>query len=379
MVLKQLAAPASQSPDRFEGSDKTGTLDSTHFDRSGSQLVVAGKSYRVTTLHRPAVNDSLLVLLEPQAERQATSQQLALMPLLTGLTTLVLVGAVAFATSRRLVRRIADMQEQVHGIETGRIQQIEMNGPRDELSSLAESVNRMADELRSMWRTIRETERSRLLSQVAGGLAHQLRNALTGIHLAVQLHRRDCPSAHQESLAVAETELARTAEYIQQLLRSAAGKSQAVHPGALGAVLDEVQSLLMTIAAHRRIALRWLRDPGSESISLHDRDLLRSALVNLVLNALDAAGPDGDVMVSILKSDARTLIRISDSGSGPSPELSDNLFDPFVSSKPEGLGVGLTVVRSAASALGGEVRWYRAGDRTVFEFALPQGLADSAD
>lgn len=371
MVLDRLAGPTGDSSVRSPVDGRAVPLDGAHFDKPDSELVIGGKPYRVTTLHRPAVNDSLLVLLEPQAERQATSQQLALMPLLTGLTTLVLVGAVAFATSRRLVRRIADLQEQVHGIATGRSERVAMRGPRDELSSLAESVNGMADELRSVWRTIRETERSRLLSQVASGLAHQLRNALTGIHLAVQLHRRDCPLANQESLVVAEAELARTAEYIQQLLHSAAGKQQSAHPGLLAATLDQAESLLKTIATHRRINLKWQRDPASENFTIADRELLRSAFMNLVLNALDAAGPDGDVIVSTTNSGGRTLIRVSDSGSGPSSELSESLFDPFVSSKPEGLGVGLTVVRSAATALGGTVRWYREQDRTVFEFSLP--------
>lgn len=371
MVLESLATPAGESASLSEANGVTTGLNRPHFDKVGTELVIGGKAYRATTLRRPAVNDSLLILLEPQAEREATSQQLALMPLITGLTTLVLVGAVAFATSRRLVQRIANLKQQVHGIATGQSERVSMPGPRDELSSLAESVNGMADELRSMWRTIRETERSRLLSQVASGLAHQLRNALTGIHLAVQLHRRDCPLSNQESLGVAEAELARTAEYIQQLLHSAAGKAQSTHPGVLSSVLDEAQSLLKTIAAHRRIALAWHRDPASETISIADWELLRSAVVNLVLNALDAAGPNGDVKVSTSEADASTLIRVSDSGSGPSQELSENLFDPFVSSKPEGLGVGLTVVRSAANALGGQVRWYREQDRTIFELSVP--------
>lgn len=375
MILDRLAAPLPDLAGAASSDSNPAVLDKALTDKTGSELIIHGKSYRVTTLHRPAVNDSLLVLLEPQAEREATAQQLALMPLLTGLTTLVLVGAVALATSRRLVRRIAYLQEQVHEIATGRSERVVMKGPRDELTSLAESVNRMADELRSVWRTIRETERSRLLSQVAGGLAHQLRNALTGIHLAVQLHRRDCPLANQESLVVAEAELARTAEYIQQLLHSAAGKVQPAHGGILSAVLDEAQSLLDTIAAHRRIGLKWQRDAGSESITIADRELLRSAVMNLVLNALDAAGPDGDVAVSTRTAGGRTLLRVSDSGSGPSSELSESLFDPFVSSKPEGLGMGLTVVRSAATALGGEVRWYREQGRTVFEFSLPQHAA----
>lgn len=336
----------------------------------GRQLSVAGKTYRATTLSRPSGMDSLLVLLEPQDEREKMGQQLALLPLATGLTTLILVGLVALVVSQRLVRRIADLQQQVHGIATGRAERVTISGPRDQLFTLSESVNSMATELRSVWRTIRETERSRLLSQVAGGLAHQLRNALTGIHLAVQLHRRDCPLGNQESLVVAETELARTAEYIQQLLHSAAGRTHKAQAAPLSTIVDEAQSLLQTIAAHRRIPLQWQRNKSGESLIVSDRELLRSAVMNLVLNALDAAGPSGDVTVETRCPDGFIQLLVSDSGPGPMAEMSEHLFDPFVSSKPEGLGVGLTVVRSAALALGGQVRWFRENGRTVFELAL---------
>lgn len=360
-VLKQLQPGRADEP----------LNNQSHQLSAGKQLSIGGQSYRATTFYRASSVDSLLVLLEPQAERETIRQQLALMPLLTGLTTLILVGVIALVVSQRLVRRIADLQHQVHGIATGRTQRVTLNGPRDQLFTLAESVNSMADELRSMWRTIRETERSRLLSQVASGLAHQLRNALTGIHLAVQLHRRDCPLGNQESLGVAESELARTAEYIQQLLHSAAGNAQRAQAGTVSEVLNEAQSLLQTIAAHRRIPLAWSRDASAESVIVADRELLRSAVMNLVLNALDAAGPTGQASVHVLKAEGFTKLQVRDSGPGPNAEISEHLFDPFISSKPEGLGVGLTVVRSAAQAFQGQVRWFREKDRTIFELAIP--------
>ena len=347
------------------------TADRARASAFGQELTLDDQLYRAATLHRPLSPDSLLILLEPQRRRVAFGQQLASMPLLTGFATLILVGAVSLIVSQRLVRRIADAEQQVKQIAQGQLDRVEIAGPEDQLTSLTHSVNNMADELRSMWRTIRETERSRLLSQVAGGLAHQLRNAITGIHLAVQLHRRDCPLSDQESLSVAEAELARTAAYIQQLLHSAAGKEQSAQPGDVERVLSDAQTLLQTIANHRRIALDWHRDATAEAFIVSDRELLRSAIMNLVLNALDAAGPGGQVSVKSRTEPDRSLtIDVEDSGPGPSPELSEHLFDPFVSSKPEGLGVGLTVVRTAATAFGGDVSWQRENQRTRFSFRI---------
>ena len=360
-----------EAADLFLEQSKFNTADRASELAFGQELSLDDQVFRAATLHRSSGPDSVLILLEPQSKRRAFGQQLAIMPLVTGLATLILVGAVSLIVSQRLVGRIADAQRQVQQIAQGQLEQVKIAGPDDQLTSLTRSVNSMADELRSMWRTIRETERSRLLSQVAGGLAHQLRNAITGIHLAVQLHRRDCPLKDHESLKVAESELARTAAYIQQLLHSAAGKEQAAESGTVLSVLDEAQSLLHTIANHRCIALTWDRDANAESLVVRDRELLRSAIMNLVLNALDAAGPGGDVRLqSRAESDSSLTIAVDDSGPGPNPELSEHLFEPFVSSKPEGLGVGLTVVRSAATAFGGSIRWQRVADRTIFELTL---------
>ncbi len=290
-------------------------IDSASELAFGQELRLDGRAYRAATLLRAAGPDSKLILLEPQSKRVAIGQQLAIMPLVTGLATMILVGAVALAVSQRLVSRITDAQRQVQQIAAGQLEQVKIAGPADQLTSLTQSVNSMADELRSMWRTIRETERSRLLSQVASGLAHQLRNAITGIHLAVQLHRRDCPLTDQESLKVAEAELARTAAYIQQLLHSAAGKEQAIQAGQVESIVSEAQSLLQTIANHRRVHLKWQRDAEAESKMVSDRELLRSAIMNLVLNALDAAGPEGDVVVRVANARAIVLtIEVEDSG-----------------------------------------------------------------
>lgn len=345
-------------------------------DTLSEQIIeIDSEVFRGTALLRSTPNDSVIVLLEPQAEREQARQQIALLPLVTGLVTLILVAAVSLFTTQRVVRRIGSLEEQVRGIAEGSIERVQLRGPHDQLFSLARSVNGMADELRSVWKRIRDTERARLLSQVAGGLAHQLRNAITGIHLAVQLHRRNCPSSEQESLSIAERELERTSQYIKQLLQLAVGKEQRAEPGLLGDILRETQQLLTAIAAHRQIAFTWSISPETASVLVPDRELLRSAIVNLSLNALDAAGASGQVQVESFTENHFALVRVTDSGSGPPASLSPNLFDPFVSSKPEGLGVGLTVVRSAADSMNGSVTWRRESNQTVFELKIPLSQA----
>ena len=79
-------------------------------------------------------------------------------------------------------------------------------------------------------------------------------------------------------------------------------------------------------------------------------DALRAALVNLALNGIDAAGRGGLVRLSAFARDGAAVLAIDDSGEGPPQDLRDTMHEPFVTGKPEGIGLGLTVARAVALA-----------------------------
>jgi signal transduction histidine kinase len=89
-------------------------------------------------------------------------------------------------------------------------------------------------------------------------------------------------------------------------------------------------------------------------------------------NAVEAAGPGGWVELSLRGPAAsRAVVEVRDSGSGPAPEVGDRLFEPFVTGKPEGVGLGLAVARQVAEAHGGRIAWHREEGRTCFTIELP--------
>ena len=107
-----------------------------------------------------------------------------------------------------------------------------------------------------------------------------------------------------------------------------------------------------------------------------DAEELRQLLVNLVLNAVDATSgheqSPARIVVALEPIDAgRCALSVRDSGPGPSADVSARLFEPFVTGKPEGTGLGLFVARQIAEDHGGTIRWNRADGMTEFTVELP--------
>ena len=96
--------------------------------------------------------------------------------------------------AHRISGRIHRLEHQVARIAEGDFRELALDPkpPRDEVNDLARSINRMCTQLRQMSQTIRQSERTHMLAQHAAGMAHQLRNALTGARLSIQLHLKRC-------------------------------------------------------------------------------------------------------------------------------------------------------------------------------------------
>ncbi len=132
-------------------------------------------------------------------------------------------------------------------------------------------------------------------------------------------------------------------------------------------------------ARHRKVDLA-IDCPADWSTRVSaDVEQLRQTLLNLVLNAIEAAGPRGRVRIELRADAGQATVRIFDSGPGPPPQLAERIFEPFATGKPEGIGLGLTVARQIAEAHGGSLTFESAG-RTCFCLALPMEapLAEAA-
>ncbi|HEY2883278.1 MAG TPA: HAMP domain-containing sensor histidine kinase [Pirellulales bacterium] len=397
-----------------------------------------------------------LHLLYPERNWQEERHDAAVPPLVVGGVAMLATALIALLLAGRLTRPIVELRSQVRRIAQADYAPMPLPNRNDELRDLAADVNRMAEQLSEMERAIRRGERMALLGQLAGGLAHHLRNNVTGALMAVQLHAREC-NADPESLKVALRQLALTEENLKQFLaapQATPGTTAAMHPTDchLGDIVQEVIELVGPSLRHRHVELKVAdnADRHDAEDRLHaDPGQLRQMLMNLVLNAAEAAGPGGWVKlememaaansepspsgrgqgegeeakigagigeksnVGIRKAEtngrsfpsalhpfslspvqptqpphpgplpegegvflapappAEIVLRVIDNGPGPPAQIVERLFEPFATSKPEGIGLGLAVARQIAHSHGGAIVFEHASGETKFEVRLP--------
>jgi signal transduction histidine kinase len=161
----------------------------------------------------------------------------------------------------------------------------------------------------------------------------------------------------------------------------------------LSDIVQEVVELVSPSLRHRRIALSVVNQIEVGATLQADAGQLRQLLVNLVLNGADAAGPSGHVTIAIetaleekLAGSPRELsllpphilLRVSDNGPGPAPEIAKRLFEPFVTDKPEGIGLGLAVSQQIARSHGGSIFFSRQNGETTVEVHFPLTVSDSS-
>ena len=331
-----------------------------------------------------AAGVATLLVLYPEASWREERWAAAWPPLVVGAVTLCLVFGISAWLAGRLARRIAWVESYLSSIAHGDFEvsgpappfadeelpdAMEPEEPYDELDALANSAAMLTFQLVELQDKIRHTEQVRLLAQLAGGLAHQLRNAVTGARLAIQLHDRRCDLADDESLSVALRQLALTEQQIRSLLSLGRKELREAEAARVEDLITELDQLVTPHAKHAHVELTVNSQAGEAIVS--DAESFRLATLNLALNAIEAAGSGGSVSVDCFLKDESVCVEVRDSGDGPPPEIGDSLFEPFVTSRPEGVGLGLVLVRQTADRAGGSVTWAREENQTVFRLAIP--------
>lgn len=364
---------------------RAGAIDdrraATFADAVGDSALIDGRRYRIGLVRAAGVRPESVLVLTPLESLTRTAFDAAWPVLAVAAATLAVLVPIGLRTTGRLARRIGAVEQHVGLIAAGDFGRRLADagcpddaGPVDEIGRLVDGVNRMSGSLGSLRDTLVAGERQRLLGQLAAGFAHELRNAIAGARLAIELHRRRCRGATgataDDSLGVALRQLDIVAEEVRGLLALGRPAAEADSPGAIpvAELFTEIRDLTGPRCDHAGVGLDIA--PAGLTV-VGRREPLRAALVNLVLNGIDAAGAGGRVVLRAMAGAGRIDLVVEDTGAGPPESLRDSITEPFVTGKPEGIGLGLAVARAVAESHGGTLAWSRDDGITRFAISLP--------
>jgi len=213
---------------------------------------------------------------------------------------------------------------------------------------------RLHAEKRDLSRRAQMAEKLAAVGTMTAGLSHEIRNPLNAAALQLTvLERRlqKLPRGEQppllEPLHLVRDEIRRLDHILEDFLQFARPREFQPRPVEVATVLTKVLDLLEGEAERQRIALE--RDFESVPAVAGDEERLRQVVMNLALNAIDAAGRGGRVRVACRLEDpgaGEVAIHVDDSGPGVPPDVRERIFEPFFTTKARGSGLGLSIVHS---------------------------------
>jgi signal transduction histidine kinase len=268
----------------------------------------------------------------------------------------------AFLVARDLGSGVSQIEERLHELDR------DFSSPAKPFSGLAElariyqGVNQLAESLRQkieqerdLREQLRHKERLAALGQVAAGVAHELRNPLATIRLRTQMNQRAVSdSAVQQSCSMVLEEIDRLNRIVERLLYFSRPLNLEVESFDLVLLLRDCVEAKATLI--RSETIRFLFDATTASVIIRgDRSKLFQVFDNILSNAIDALEPVGTVELSVLDQNGYVIVECRDDGHGIPEEIRDKLFDPFFTTRPKGIGLGLSITYEIVRAHDGSI------------------------
>jgi two-component system, NtrC family, sensor histidine kinase HydH len=227
----------------------------------------------------------------------------------------------------------------------------------EQMQGLMREIELMVERLHQREREVLRAEQLAAVGQLAAGVAHELRNPLTAVKMLVATSREDLEArgVEVEDLQIIEQEIQRLERSLQAFLDFARPPKMERRMLDLSPVIEQALQLLSGRARKQEVRVEY--EPPEPAVWIEaDGEQLRQLLVNLAMNALDVLPKGGIFTIKVVPLQLdRPFVEIhaSDTGPGIPKDLLPRLFQPFVSGKETGLGLGLVVSRRIAEEHGG--------------------------
>ncbi len=324
-----------------------------------------------------------------EMERSEEEHSRAISWLAWGMGGVGLLGAGAglvlgYGVARGLSRSIHHLQVRVQdaaGKIGPKFPEIVVTGEGDlgqlegQMQELVDRIEKLVKKLQQREWEVLHAEQLAAVGQLAAGVAHEIRNPLTSIKMLVQAGREDANGLPPEDLEIIEREALRMERSLKVFLDFARLPKPERREQDLNSIASRTFDLIRGRAAKQQVELKLTHPDGPLRIEA-DGEQIRQVLVNLSLNALDVM-PSGGRLEMIVRPFSESIeVLVLDTGPGIAPEMMPRLFEPFVSTKETGLGLGLVISRRIVEEHNGRLF---AANRTAggacFTMNLPLGTS----
>jgi signal transduction histidine kinase len=221
---------------------------------------------------------------------------------------------------------------------------------------------------------VRRSERLAALGQLSAGLAHELRNPLGTIKTSAEMLLKNVPADNEVAREMAgfiSTEVDRTNSLVTRFLDFARPLAVRLEKTDLSQVIDRAVADVEKHQPPYDVTIYKNYSPDIPPFFL-DGELMERVLYNLVLNAAQASPPNGSITVKTRENDGMVEITVIDRGSGIDAKHFEKIFNPFYTTKPSGVGLGLAIVSKIVDEHGGSIAVEsEPGEGSVFRIYLP--------
>jgi signal transduction histidine kinase len=383
------AGPIAYAYPTYQGAGPKTDMPQAELPRIQSMNAAAQTEDRQTSRRYQAATQVLLIAACPlrgpipqltawTMTRVATFAGRAYQQLMAGLG--VLLAAVSIATVF-LIRltvswsgHVTRIEKTLQANEVAELPPIEPTGEK-ELDQIIDALNLAGHRLASTRQHAEDLasqvaggERLAAIGRVAAGVAHEIRNPIAAMRLKAENALLADAPRQKEALTMILGQIERLDRLLQRLL-SLTDRDPPQRETAFIRSLIESCALEHTEQADS-LAVRIKTSIHADTAKL-DAEQIRRALDNLVLNAIEAAPSGTEILISARIEGDTLHLSVHDFGEGPPAAIRDHLFEPFVTGRPAGTGLGLSLVREIANAHGGIARLVPGDGGTTFEILIP--------
>jgi signal transduction histidine kinase len=337
-------------------------LDAKRFAWGGEEWMTARR-----TLDEPYIElvaaapaSSFIIPLDRQARR--------------GIFAVAIVSVVGFLftayLTRRLTRSLVTLVAAADAVARGDLDRNVSISTNDEVGRLASSFNAMTESLRRTLAELSQQQAVAAVGEFASGLAHEIRNPLTAMRLNLQVMQERLQDDDAVHMLVDDTlrDVNRLDHTVASALRMARTGQMQMADVDISEIVDAAVRSVVPQAALRSVTIA--ADRGNGVRALGNAPSLEQVVLNLLLNAVEAS-PDGARVDLVVTSDSESvMVEVRDQGPGFSTGSYSKAFQPFYSTKPEGTGLGLAVVRRIVGAHGGRVELSHPGHSGLVRVVL---------